>query len=128
MGFPLELFTVLAKRRGIEVVYASMAFPDHERISRNARQYYEYMANSDWHLPAFSLPVYYTYINASNCLLRRLSEIHGLHLVAVHEGVSGSTNIFRDFCHMTDEGIEMKARVIGDDLVPILRKRLSCFN
>lgn len=73
MGFPLELFTILAERRGVKVMYASIAFPDYENISKNARKYYEYSANSSWHFPAFSLPVYDEYINISNHLLKRLS-------------------------------------------------------
>ncbi len=125
MGFSLELFTKLAQQHDIEVIYASIASPDPANISVNAHQYYVYQANSTWHLDAFSLPVYYTFINASNHLLQQVGKVHGVPCIAVDQYMTGSTDIFRDFCHLTPTGTEQKARVIFNALVPVLQKKLK---
>jgi hypothetical protein len=125
MGFSLEILTELLQMQDIEVVYASIASPDPLTISNNARKYYSYNANSEWHMGAFSLTAYHEYIRSSNGLLKQLSEAHDVAYVPVDERISGSTDIFRDFCHMTPAGIEKKAQVLYEALLPLIQERVK---
>ncbi len=122
MGFSLELFITLAQRHNIAVALASIAYPDPELIDKNARQYFDYQATYAWAQPGFSLPTYTKYIRASNHLLREISEAHNTLYIPVAERIRGGINVFWDFCHMTPAGIEAKAAVICDSILPMLEE------
>ena len=126
MGYSLEILTALAQRNGVAVALASIAYPDPTILNRTERQYYDYQASGDWTQPAFSLPRYVAYIRASNQLLLELSEAHNAFYFPVAERMTGGPDVFWDFCHMTQRGIETKAAVIAECVLSILAGRPFC--
>lgn len=124
MGIAMELLIHLMQQEGIDVILTSMAYPDPEFITKQECQYYAYNAHSSWHLPSFGLAKYAHYITINNNMIKKLALKHNLDYLPIAENIHGGISIFRDFCHMTQTGINLKAQTFYDLLLPILDRYL----
>lgn len=125
MGCSLELFINMAAQRNIKVCLASMAFPQLKLLNKQEYQYLKFNANTTWESPLFHLPTYIDRIQASNDILFQISEKYGIPYLAIGENIHGGMNIFTDFCHMNLEGIQRKADVFYEQLLPLLQEEFE---
>ncbi len=119
----LELMSVLFQRQGAAVAFASIAWPDPAAISKEEEQYYNYQGHYTWQFPAFELRTYARYIEASNILLRETAAAVAGFYIPVAESLHGGTALFTDFCHMTQEGINAKSKIMFDAVYPLLKNK-----
>ncbi|HNZ49083.1 MAG TPA: SGNH/GDSL hydrolase family protein [Candidatus Hydrogenedentes bacterium] len=122
MGVSLELFIQMALKRNIKVCLASIACPQLQKLNNEEWQYLKYNANTTWEKPLFDLPVYEERIQASNHLLFQLARKYDLPYLAIAENINAGMEFFTDFCHMSPAGIEYKAQVFYEQLLPLLQK------
>lgn len=106
------------------MVFASIAHPSTDLISKAEKQYYTYQAWHKWELSAFSFGHYVDDIECSNKMLQDISKKYNAFYIPVAESIKGTTNIFWDFCHMTQEGINAKAKIIATFLEKPLEQQL----
>jgi len=116
----LELMTMFFQQHGAAVAFASIAHPSLDHISSKEAQYYNYQAWSKWELPSFSFHRYVNDIESSNKMLEELSKSRNAFYIPVAETITGTTNIFWDFCHLTQDGITIKAAIMCEFVKEIL--------
>lgn len=107
------------------MAFCSFAVPDYEHAS------YEERAFFDWRL---STMLWGRHVNMrgyvhltdiyNRCLERRCKEWDALY-VPVAERLKGDSTLFTDICHLQIWGIERKAQLVYDALVPYLDARLT---
>jgi len=112
----------MALKRNIKVCLASIACPQLQKLNNKEWQYLKYNANTTWEKPLFDLPVYEERIQASNHLLFQLARKYDLPYLAIAENINAGMEFFTDFCHMSPAGIEYKAQVFYEQLLPLLQK------
>ena len=120
----LEIMAMSFQQHGAAVAFASIAHPSTDLISKAEKQYFNYQAWSKWDLSAFSFDQYVNDIECSNKMLQDISKKYHAFYIPVAESIKGTTNIFWDFCHMTQEGINAKAKIIATFLEKPLEKQL----
>lgn len=114
-----------ARGQGAAMAFCSFAVPDYEHAS------YEERAFFDWRL---STMLWGRHVNMrgyvhltdiyNRCLERRCKEWDALY-VPVAERLKGDSTLFTDICHLQIWGIERKAQLVYDALVPYLDARLT---
>lgn len=125
MGKNLELLAYFFHRHGAATAFASIAWPDNRRLTRYERQYYNYQGKYTWDFPGFSLPYYGRLIQANNTLVKeKAARLHAIY-IPIAESLQGGSELFTDFCHMTQSGIEAKAKVMFVGLFPVLAEKFS---
>lgn len=125
MGCNLQLLTTQFQRHGIAVVFASMPYPDPQAITREQRQFFQFQGRLAWDIPAFSLKQYVAYINVSNKLLKTISEETHSVYIPLAESMAQVTTVYKDFCHMSQPGINAKAQLIFEGIEPLVAQRLD---
>lgn len=110
-----EIATMLtyARKYGVHVAICSFAYP--RDLSARERAYYEWQ-NKSFHLAwsgdNVSFSTLCRVMDIYNEMLRAFCEKEGVPYIPVQENIRGGFNFFGDVCHMRDEAIPVKARII----------------
>ena len=115
-----------SKARGAEYVVGAFAAPDYSKADKIGKDYLDYSVQRTWgkglYLKYYSS--YYNLITRFNSHLRQYANQHNINLVPVDSSVTDPT-FFTDVCHMTQQGIEIKAQTFYDGVINILDKKFS---
>ena len=119
----LAFMAEYARSHNTDFAICSFCAPDIANLDKVDRAYYEYYNRLEWGGRYVTFETYCRVLAMFNEKVRLLCEKMGLLYVPVAEGVRGGTYCFGDICHMKNAGIELKASVVLEHLVPYLAKR-----
>lgn len=122
LGQNLRLLSEQFQRQGIALVFASMPYPDPQGVTKEQYQFFNYQGKRSWDLPAFSLRRYVSYIQTSNNLLKTIALETQSVYIPLAESMAGVTEVYTDFCHMAQPGINAKAQIIFDAVKPLVER------
>jgi lysophospholipase L1-like esterase len=122
LGKNLRFLSEQFQREGIATVFASMPYPDPQAITKEQYQFFNYQGKRSWNLLAFSLDQYVSYIQISNNLLKTIASETQSVYIPLAESMAGVTEVYNDFCHMTQPGIDAKAQIIFDAVKPLVAR------
>jgi len=105
-----------AKSLGIDTAVCTFSAPDWAALDSEERLYFEYCAREDWTGIYFTFRDYLAVLERWNETIRDLCREAGLPCIPVAEQVTGGVDMFHDICHMRDQAIEQKARVVAEAL------------
>lgn len=125
MGFNLMLLAEQFQNAGTAIVFASMPAPALHLLNKEQRQYFNYQGKQAWDHPAFSLARYCAYLQISNTLLRNLAQQAHAIYAPLAERMAPAVNVYSDFCHMNQAGINTKAQLIFDSIGPVVAARIG---
>lgn len=114
-----------ARTVGVEMAVASFVAPDPLRLDDTERSFFTHNAQTMFQLEHMTIETYSMIVNSYNRLLARFCEQEGVTYLPVAENFPLDPNPFVDICHMNEDGIRSKARVIAEQLRPILEKRFG---
>jgi len=115
----VEIDTMLqyARKHGVKVVFCSFAYP--RELSRRERGYYEWQ-NKSFHKSysgdKVTFSTFCRLMDIYNEMLKAYCEKEGVPYIPVQENIKGGFNFFGDLCHMRNEAIPVKARIIFDSV------------
>lgn len=114
-----------AAKRKVSMAICSFAAPERTRLVSKERDYYEYTTRMKWGGRYISFDSYLLVLNLYNQALKQFCEDEGLLYIPVAENLIGTANFFGDICHQRNPGIERKASIICESLMPFLEKELA---
>ncbi|NLO34364.1 MAG: hypothetical protein GX117_13595 [Candidatus Hydrogenedentes bacterium] len=120
----LAYMSQYARNYGVETVICSFAAPHPDSLSPVERDYYEYYTVMEWTGRYSNFEAYRHVLSLYNEALRRLCEREALLYIPVEEKMRDGVTIFGDICHLRSPGIEKKATIIADVLIPLIEKAL----
>ena len=125
MGQNLRFLSEQLQRQGIALAFVSMPYPDPKIITEDQYQFFDYQGKQSWDIPAFSLNQYASYITISNNLLKTIAAETQSVYIPLAESMAGITEVYNDFCHMTQPGINAKAEIIFDGIKPLVARHIE---
>lgn len=121
----LEFMSRYARNHGVETAVCSFAAPNPEVLSRVEREYYEYYSVLEWTGRYSNFEAYRIALTFYNEALRRLCNREKIHYIPVEENMRDGVIMFGDICHLRNPGIEKKAGIIAEALIPVIEKELN---
>lgn len=121
----LEFINRYAVEHGVDVAVCSFAAPDPARLSRVERDYYEYYSVLEWTGRYSNFGSYLYSLGLYNDALKELCAKEGLQYIPVWEKMRDGAVIFGDICHLRNPGIEKKAGIIAEALIPRIEETLG---
>ncbi len=121
----IEFFSRYARDHGVEVAVCSFAAPSPAALRRVERDYYEYYTVLEWTGRYSNLECYLTALGLYNEALRDLCDRENLLYIPVEENMRDGVIMFGDICHLRNPGIEKKANIIAEALVPLIKEALA---
>ena len=110
-----------ARKRGVTTAISSFAAPDREQLSADEYAYYNYLTMTEWGGRYVTFDSYLRVLGLYNEALRRLCEEEDILYLPVAETLRGGATLFYDICHLRSPGIEHKAAIVADALIPHIR-------
>ncbi|MGC8738445.1 MAG: SGNH/GDSL hydrolase family protein [Candidatus Hydrogenedens sp.] len=111
--------------RGIDMCISSIGVPYREKVNKEERDYYDFYYDKEWGWANSSFQQYSDVMKRFNQQLRDYCENNGLLYIPVAENMPAGTKYFGDICHMRQEGVKLKAKIMADTLIPYLERVLS---
>lgn len=121
----LKFVARYARERGVEVAVCSFAAPSPDALNRVERDYYEYYTVLEWTGRYSNLDCYLTALGHYNDALRLLCKQEDLSYIPVEENMRDGVILFGDICHLRNPGIEKKAAIIAEALIPGIEQALG---
>lgn len=121
----LEFMGHYARDHGVETVICSFAAPNPDVLTRVEREYYEYYSVLEWTGRYSNFESYLTALDLYNIALRELCARENLPYIPVEENMRDGAIMFGDICHLRNPGIEKKAGIIAEALIPRIEKALG---
>jgi hypothetical protein len=106
---------------GAEFAVASFSYPPTEGLSHHEREFVEVQARRSLGEGSMPWSGYTALVDHYNARVRRLCAEKGWHYIAVAEATPTLPRVFTDACHMTAEGLDMRAEA----MVPMLTEIIS---
>ncbi len=107
-------------KRQIKVALCSFAAPSPEDLTNKERAYYNYLTLKEWGGSFVTFDSYLQILSLYNEELRKLSEAENCLYIPVSENLTGNAVQFGDICHLRAPGIQRKAAIVSETLVPFL--------
>ncbi|HOH30204.1 MAG TPA: SGNH/GDSL hydrolase family protein, partial [Candidatus Hydrogenedentes bacterium] len=118
----LEFFIRYFRKHQVDVAVCSFAAPSPDALSRVERDYYEYYTVLEWTGRYSNFECYLTALRLYNEALHGLCEKENVLYIPVEENMRDGVVMFGDICHLRNPGIEKKAGIIADALIPRIEK------
>lgn len=107
-------------KRGIKTALCSFAAPDPQKLSTEEYKYYNYLTMKEWGGSFVTFDSYLRILSIYNEELKKLCEAEGGLYIPVAEKLQGGAELFGDICHLRNSGVQNKANIIADILIPYL--------
>ncbi|HOM46936.1 MAG TPA: GDSL-type esterase/lipase family protein [Candidatus Hydrogenedentes bacterium] len=117
----MEAYT---REKGVALALCSFAAPNRERLNALELDYYEYTTRMKWGGRYISFDMYLHILKLYNEAIKKLCAERGLLYIPLAEKLDGTANLFGDICHQRNPGIEKKADIVCEALIPVLEKEL----
>lgn len=118
----LRMMVKAARAKGVPVAFASFAAPDPGKLRREERAYLEWQIRTFWQGKHYGYRTYHRLVQLYNRMLRDHCAAEGLLYLPVGEKYTGDTRDFSDVCHMRPKGIEKKADIFFQELLPSITR------
>jgi lysophospholipase L1-like esterase len=122
----LAFIAEYGRAHGVAVVLCSFAGPRVEALTRQERDYYEFVNARYWGGEYVDIAAYCRLLVRFNRKLEAMCRDQGILYVPVAEEFKGGADCFSDICHMRNKGIEQKAAIIFRHLVELDPVRACC--
>ena len=121
----LAFITEYAREKEVKVAVCSFAAPDPAALSRVERDYYEYYTVLEWAGRYSNFDSYLYALGLYNEALRLLCREKDLLYIPVEENMRDGVIIYGDICHLRNPGIEKKAAIIAETLIPVVEQAIT---
>ncbi|HOK89970.1 MAG TPA: hypothetical protein PK379_08080 [Candidatus Hydrogenedentes bacterium] len=109
-----------AQEKGVPVVFCTFARPDWDHLSAAERAFYDRrILNMIWG-PHLTMRAYCRLVDLYNRELRRRCAAWNAPLLDIAPHLAGGIDRYTDICHMRLWAIDDKARIIAEQLAPII--------
>lgn len=125
LGHAVENILFLHKAfgaHGIPVIACTIAKPNIAALSKEERFFLDFDLRTTWHAKVYNFSVYDLAIGTYNAMLQEAAGATGLPVVPISDHLQATLDIFTDICHMRENGIEWKARILAEFLSEALRE------
>lgn len=112
-------------QQGIDLCISSIGVPYRDKLTKEERDYYDYYYDKEWGWANSTFQQYCDIMKMYNQRLREYCKENSLLYIPVEEHIPAGTKYFGDVCHLRREGIELKARVMAESLIPYLEQILD---
>lgn len=119
---------LIFNQEGIDFCIASIGVPYRDKLSPIEQDYYDYYYNKEWGGANSNFELYCTAMRMFNEKLREFCRKNGILYIPVEENMPPSIRYFGDICHMRQDGIKLKAKIMADTLIPYLEQKFSAQN
>lgn len=121
----LKAMCDMARGQGAAMAFCSFAAPDYGNASYEDRAFFDWRLSSMLWGRHVNMRGYVHITDLYNrCLERRCNEWNALYL-PVAERLKGDSTLFTDICHLHVWGVERKAQIVCDALIPYLDARVT---
>ncbi len=110
---------------GAEMMISSFAHPTLADLTPEEQQFLDHNLRQSWGVDYMSLEEYVQIVNRYNELLAEMCEQKHVRLIPLASQLTGGTDVFKDICHVTPKGAEMKAEIIAADLQDYVAQQLQ---
>ncbi|MCA1903096.1 MAG: GDSL-type esterase/lipase family protein [Candidatus Hydrogenedens sp.] len=111
--------------RDINMCISSIGVPYREKLNKEDRDYYDFYYDKEWGWANSTFKEYSDVMKIYNQQLKDYCERNGILYIPVAENIPASTRYFGDICHMRQEGVKLKAKIMADTLIPYLEQVLG---
>lgn len=119
-----EEMSELGKELGFSLYLSTFAAPSYQTIDAVEKRYFEAEIRHLWP-PLGQTSRYEADLAAYNGRVREIAGRLSEGLIDVADGVHGGRSVFRDNCHLNENGREVHARIVHDALLPAVRRILD---
>lgn len=116
----LNRLAIHARQHHVPTVFISFALPDRRSITAREAQFFDHNLRVTWQSEYLAFDTYCEIVGMYNTQLQQMCHKQGYDFIDLASVFSGGTDTFSDICHLTRAGIQLKARRIADELIPIL--------
>lgn len=110
---------------GAEMMICSFAHPTLADLTPEERQFLDHNLRRFWNVDYMSLEDYVQLVDRYNELLSKMCQEEHVRLIPLASQLTGGTDVFKDICHVTPEGAELKAEIIATDLKDFVAGQLK---
>lgn len=116
-----------AKAAGVSMVFATFAYPDARRISKQDAEFLNYKLNNQgwgWNR-VVDLDTYGYLVRLHNDMLAEFCAARNVPCIVLPDELNSGLDVFYDICHMFQSGIDRKAQGIAEGLLPVVKQPLE---
>ena len=115
-----------ARAHGVATALVSFAAPDPEALNPAELDFMNHNVKTMWSMQHLDFDAYREIVSTYNEGLRELCAERGIPYVPYAETLPDAGMLtFIDICHLTTDGMRVKARIIANAIEPLIADRVS---
>ena len=108
----------------IDMILSTFGYPDLAQCTPTQRDFYDRDLKTTWRGEFLTIETYCRIMELVNEEIIAFGKAHSLPVIPLAEELDGGWNLFQDICHLTQNGILVKADIFSQHLEPVVAERL----